>query len=475
MYGVLCFVARDPVCEPQRADAIALHQNGERVDIALPGVDNELRVAHSIHVVTLHTPLGPARFQVLFVQAAGPIRRPVRHPCVGAARMTRSPMTDSFVHPEVSAELSAALAAVHSDWEQLGEDDPLWAIRTDQSRRDNEWIIEELLATGREEVAYTLSMLEQLGIGIRRGRALDFGCGVGRVTQAFAVHFEATVGVDVAESMVRRAHDLDHTGRIEYVQNTDPDLRQFGDETFDLVYSKLVLQHMPPALAAAYLGELARVVAPGGVLVVQAPAEFRGRVPLPADAYRAEVVEVRVPARVVVGGRVHVHATVRNASAHAWPGSEAELAVGAYWETIDGERVALDEGRALLADDVAAGELRRVSLAITAPPVAGRSRLVIDVVHEGVRWFAQPGDDAATVELRIAPRSFAARVRGRLARKWSARTGGTASRPNAEIHMYGLPEADVESVLTGAGLELVHRQRDHAAPGWRSATYYATR
>jgi ubiquinone/menaquinone biosynthesis C-methylase UbiE len=43
----------------------------------------------------------------------------------------------------------------------------------------------------------------------------------------------------------------------------------FEEGQFDLVYSSLVLQHLPPASARAYLREFARVVRPGGAIVVQ--------------------------------------------------------------------------------------------------------------------------------------------------------------------------------------------------------------
>ncbi|HEX8929982.1 MAG TPA: class I SAM-dependent methyltransferase, partial [Actinomycetota bacterium] len=45
------------------------------------------------------------------------------------------------------------------------------------------------------------------------------------------------------------------------------DLAIFGDDRFDLVCSLLVLQHVRPGYARAYLREFLRVLRPGGVLV----------------------------------------------------------------------------------------------------------------------------------------------------------------------------------------------------------------
>ncbi len=37
------------------------------------------------------------------------------------------------------------------------------------------------------------------------GKALDFGCGVGRLTQALADYFNEVAGVDVSPTMVNKA------------------------------------------------------------------------------------------------------------------------------------------------------------------------------------------------------------------------------------------------------------------------------
>src|SRR5262249_31447273 len=63
----------------------------------------------------------------------------------------------------------------------------------------------------------------------------------------------------------------------EFVLNDLPDLRMFPDGNFDLIYSVLVLQHLPTQAAiAAYLADFVRVLAPGGLLVCQIPS----RIPL---------------------------------------------------------------------------------------------------------------------------------------------------------------------------------------------------
>src|SRR4051812_46865197 len=92
--------------------------------------------------------------------------------------------------------------------------------------------------------------------GMRFGRALDFGCGVGRLTQALARHFTHVTGIDISEQMLDLARQYNRHGeRVEYALNTRPDLSQWPDHTFDFVYSIITLQHMEPVYARRYIAE----------------------------------------------------------------------------------------------------------------------------------------------------------------------------------------------------------------------------
>jgi SAM-dependent methyltransferase len=162
------------------------------------------------------------------------------------------------------------LDQVRDDWTRLGAEDPLWAVLIRPGTRHGRWDPAEFLATGRDEVDTALAHLRALDALPRLDRALDFGCGAGRASQALALHASAVVGVDVSAPMLEAARRLDRSaGRCTFVLNERPDLSRFDDASFDLVYSSLVLQHLPPALALSYLAELARVLRPGGAMAVQ--------------------------------------------------------------------------------------------------------------------------------------------------------------------------------------------------------------
>jgi len=158
-------------------------------------------------------------------------------------------------------------------WNALARRDPFWAVLTDPEKRGRQWQPEEFFATGVETIKRELDSVRSRYPELRMGQALDFGCGVGRLTQALAGHFERVVGVDIAEDMLAlaRTHNR-HGDRVEYLHNHRSDLRLLASDRFDFVCSIITLQHMEPALSRAYIAEFVRVCAPGGVVVFQIPA-----------------------------------------------------------------------------------------------------------------------------------------------------------------------------------------------------------
>jgi SAM-dependent methyltransferase len=173
-------------------------------------------------------------------------------------------------------EGAGRLAQLRRDWSRLAEEDPLWAVCVDPGRRGGRWDLDEFMASGQAEIGVAMDRLGELGRCQSRDSALDFGCGVGRLTAALSGYFGSVTGVDIAEPMLARASSLlADRPSCRLVHNDSPQLAMFADATFDLVYSSLVLQHMPADLAAGYLREFIRVVRPGGAVVIVVPQAHR--------------------------------------------------------------------------------------------------------------------------------------------------------------------------------------------------------
>lgn len=154
-------------------------------------------------------------------------------------------------------------------FEAWGRSDPMHAALT-RSGYEDAWTPEAFFARGREEIGTVLARLDGLDVEPGRERALDFGCGAGRLTQALAAEFERVVGVDIASSMIEAAREHNaHPERVSFRVNASDRLEGLDDASFDFVYSSKTLQHIPPRPARRYVREFMRVLRSGGVAVFQ--------------------------------------------------------------------------------------------------------------------------------------------------------------------------------------------------------------
>jgi SAM-dependent methyltransferase len=169
-----------------------------------------------------------------------------------------------------------ALKHVQQTYDALGAEDPLYAVLSFPGKEGNRWDPEVFFQRGEVEIDAVLADLKDRGVELNHQRALDFGCGVGRLTQALAKHFERVDGVDISRTMVQAAGEYNrHGDRCAYHVNTKPDLSLFGDGVFDFIYSNITLQHIPPEASEAYIREFFRVLRPGGVALFQVPSGRR--------------------------------------------------------------------------------------------------------------------------------------------------------------------------------------------------------
>jgi ubiquinone/menaquinone biosynthesis C-methylase UbiE len=391
--------------------------------------------------------------------------------------------------------------ALALNWEALGDDDPFYGVLSDPSKHGNQWSVDEFFASGRAHVQTLLRRLADARATFTPGRCLDFGCGVGRLTLPLSELFEHTVGIDVAEPMIAAARRHRPPGaRCEFVVNHDPHLRRFADGTFDVVHSSLVLQHIPPPIAMAYVEEFFRVCRSGGLVVFQLPAEARTpeetltSYALPESAFTADI-ELVAPA----GGPLATAAfrtilvRVTNRGNVAWPHdipAGRHICVGNHWLREDGSRVIDDDARAFLPHAVKPGMTVEIPLTVQAPDQPGQYVLEIDLVQEHVSWFNARGSRTARERIMVVgePRGQAfpaLAVPASSPPSLSAASGAPSSKrplvrrllrrlrgatPTFEMHV--VARVEVEQAIQRCGGRVVRAVDDNAAgPGWLSYTY----
>jgi ubiquinone/menaquinone biosynthesis C-methylase UbiE len=104
-----------------------------------------------------------------------------------------------------------------------------------------------------------LELVRRLGTGLD---VLEAGCGTGLLLAQTARVARTAVGLDLSRSMLGLAQHRS----LAVVQGSLTAL-PLPDRSVDLVYSMKVLAHVPPIREA--LAELARVVRPGGHLLLE--------------------------------------------------------------------------------------------------------------------------------------------------------------------------------------------------------------
>lgn len=163
------------------------------------------------------------------------------------------------------------MARTENLWQAWGRSDPYFAVlSTDTYRRRNfaESSEAEFYASGERHLARVLGEAERRLGAVRRGRALDYGCGVARIVLPMARTFQFVVGADIAANMLAIAAQRVRQAGLENVQWVNT--REGGELPggFDFVHTFIVLQHNRPAAARRIVAQLATRLAPGGAAVI---------------------------------------------------------------------------------------------------------------------------------------------------------------------------------------------------------------
>jgi SAM-dependent methyltransferase len=165
-------------------------------------------------------------------------------------------------------ETSEVEFQMRRDWNARAEEDAHFYVAFGRQQQDNE----EFFATASEVVTGLEWEMKRLPpANPRARRALEIGCGPGRLLRPMSRHFGEIHGVDVSDRMIARARaNLAGIPHAHAHPTTGSDLAPFADESFDFVYSYAVFQHIPSAeVVRRYWQEAWRVMKPGAIARLQ--------------------------------------------------------------------------------------------------------------------------------------------------------------------------------------------------------------
>src|SRR4051812_48698810 len=155
------------------------------------------------------------------------------------------------------------------DWERFGKTDPYFAVLTAPEFHGKLAEAErtKFFGSGEAHVEEIFSIIRgHLDPDFNPSRALDFGCGVGRLLLPLAAKCREVTGVDVSPSMLAEARrNCDAAGATSVqLLRSDDELSEVGGD-FDFIHSYIVLQHIPVQRGENFVRILASKLAPNGI------------------------------------------------------------------------------------------------------------------------------------------------------------------------------------------------------------------
>lgn len=186
-------------------------------------------------------------------------------------------------------------------WTWWADRDPLYAICSDPELKRRKWNIDEFFQTGEVEINRILNHLNHLQCNPSfAGRALDFGCGVDRLTRAISRRFASTLGVDISHGMIAKARQYNAGfSNLSFATTSLDDLQTLKKHEFSFIYSSLVFQHIDPRLSAIYIRNLVSLLSLGGIFVFQLAEKYKRPKKLTLARIPNEIKQVLMPANPI--------------------------------------------------------------------------------------------------------------------------------------------------------------------------------
>lgn len=177
-------------------------------------------------------------------------------------------------------DLAWLVERVADSWTELGEARPHWSVMSNPEFAPDRIAanLATFHASGAADADRLCATLRRLGRDPAEfDHVLEFGCGLGRVTNHLARRFTRISARDVSLPHLALARAHSRAAGFDGIDYAPVTAADFGmTQGFDVWFSVIVLQHNPPPVIAAILARAFALLNPGGIAVFQLPTYAHG-------------------------------------------------------------------------------------------------------------------------------------------------------------------------------------------------------
>lgn len=171
-----------------------------------------------------------------------------------------------------SFEMKEETPASNVEWRAWGDYDPLWGVAAWHGKSKDgprPWTDSEFFKLGESDWKDFSVHWERYGLD--RSSVVEIGCGAGRITLQLAKYFKSVQAIDVSEGMIAYARRHVDAASVSF-HLSDGATIPLPANSVTSAFSCHVFQHFDSVIyAARYFNEIARVLQPGGTMMVHLP------------------------------------------------------------------------------------------------------------------------------------------------------------------------------------------------------------
>jgi len=186
-----------------------------------------------------------------------------------------------------------------NDWNERANVDPMYFVRTQFNQTEKEfWSGQK--QRDNKILGINTSRFAKITKGKvpKKMKALEIGCGIGRILVPMSEIFGEVIGIDISSKMVEIGQEnTKDIPNCKVLQNNGKDLSMFSDNYFDFCYSIIVFHHIPDKkIIEEYFQEISRVLKTYSIFRFQIGFEInRNQLHVPDTwiGYRFDLKEIK--------------------------------------------------------------------------------------------------------------------------------------------------------------------------------------